>query len=155
MRTIEYRLWDKKDRKMLYYDKDVVPNMTLNGVLIDEKGSNVSQRYEVMESLNCTDVKGNKMYNGDVVEFYMKDHTNCINNRGYIQYVEMGLQYWVSLFFPKGVSECGGDEFLVLHSDDEWEQDDDCHIGANECEIIGNIFEEKYEEYRRESDDFK
>lgn len=147
---IEFRLWDKQEKKMLYYDQDVVPKMTLNGVLVDEKDSNVSNRYVIMESLGWNDYKGKKIYVGDIVEFYSGYYKNCINNRGYVHFTEDGLQYWVSLFFPKGVESCGGDEFLVLHGHDDW-GDEENEIGANECEVIGHVFEnEEYKEYTQQ-----
>jgi len=76
-REIKFRAWDKKEKKMLHYDTDHVPNMTLNGVLIQridtctefgEIDDNVSYQYKLMQYTGLKDKNGVEIYEGDVVK---------------------------------------------------------------------------------------
>lgn len=63
----EYRVWDKEQKKMLYYDADIVPCLTLNGVLQGENHTNVSSRYILMKYVGIDDKNGKKIYENDIV----------------------------------------------------------------------------------------
>lgn len=66
-REIKFRVWDKEDKKMLYYDTNIVPDITLNGVLIDEKRSNMSYLFILMQYTGLKDKNGKKIFEGDIV----------------------------------------------------------------------------------------
>ncbi len=71
-REIKFRVWDKDNNKMLHYDNDIVPCLTLNGVLQDcskEVSSNVSYKYELMQYTGLRDKNGVEIYEGDIIEF--------------------------------------------------------------------------------------
>jgi uncharacterized phage protein (TIGR01671 family) len=70
-REIKFRVWDKDNNKMLHYDNDIVPCLTLNGVLQDcskEVSSNVSYKYELMQFTGLLDKNGKEIYEGDIVK---------------------------------------------------------------------------------------
>ena len=73
MQSIKFRVWEKQSKKMLYYDKDIVPNMTLNGVLINEVGSNVSNMFELMQFTGLLDKNGKEIYGGDILKYSGKN----------------------------------------------------------------------------------
>lgn len=66
-RIIKFRAWEKQAKKMRYYDNDIVPNMTLNGVLVNEVGSNVSYLFELMQYTGLKDKNGKEIYCGDII----------------------------------------------------------------------------------------
>ena len=76
-KEIKFRLWDKENKRMLYYDNDIVPNMTLNGVLVDDNNSNVSYKYDIMQSTGLRDKNGVEIYKGDIVK--TSEHYPLIN----------------------------------------------------------------------------
>jgi len=88
MRPIKFRAWSKVEQKMKYYDRDCSsPNMTLNGVLIDSYGSNVSYQYEIEQFTGLCDKNGKEIYEGDKYK----------DAEGIVSKVEWGLGEW-SLF---------------------------------------------------------
>ena len=65
MREIKFRAWDKKNKKMLHYDNDVTPCITLNGVCQGENHTNVSFDYVLMQYTGLKDKNGKEIYEGD------------------------------------------------------------------------------------------
>ena len=69
MREIRFRVWDKLQKVMLYYDKDVVPLLTLSGVLVDAgmtgHSTNVSYRFVLMQYIGLKLKSGQELYEGD------------------------------------------------------------------------------------------
>jgi len=61
----KFRVWDKVTKRMLYYDKDIVPLMTLNGVLVDA-GTNVSYRFILMQFTSKKDEKQVEICEDDI-----------------------------------------------------------------------------------------
>ncbi len=70
MRKIKFRVWNKIEEKMVYYDEDFSsPDMTLNGVLIAHQDqSNVSYIYDLMQYTGLKDKQGIEIYEGDIVK---------------------------------------------------------------------------------------
>lgn len=68
MREIKFRVWNKIEEKMVYYDEDCSsPDMTLNGVLIAHQDqSNVSYIYELMQYTGPKDNK--EIYEDDIAK---------------------------------------------------------------------------------------
>lgn len=72
---IEFRIWDKENKKMLYYNNDIVPCLTLNGVLQDcskKVPTNVSYKYILMQWTGLKDKNNIKIYTEDVIKFENK-----------------------------------------------------------------------------------
>ncbi len=59
MRDIKFRTWDRAQKIMLFSDTDIVPLMTLNGVLVDAgitgHSTNVSYRFILMQYTGLKD----------------------------------------------------------------------------------------------------
>lgn len=76
MGEIKFRAWDKKQKKMLYYDTDVTPCITFNGVcqrpMPTADGSlyhsNISIDYTLMQSTGQKDKNGVEDWVGDIVK---------------------------------------------------------------------------------------
>lgn len=124
MRPIKFRVWNKIEEKMVYYDKDCSsPDMTLNGVLLAHQDqSNVSYIYELMQFTGLKDKKrteeypeGQEIYEGDILQLIYETLELC----GVVQQTESG----------------------------EWElyKDEGNHVGVHHnidrVEIIGNKWE--------------
>ncbi len=116
-REIKFRVWNKIEEKMVYYDKDCSsPDMTLNGVLIAHQDqSNVSYIYELMQYTGLKDKNG--------VEIYKND---CFKRNGHIGRVDQADSGLWIIVFDDG-------KIIALLSDTEY----DWHCEDNE--IIGNV----------------
>ena len=67
MRDIKFRIWSKETQKMLYYEEQPVPCLTLNGVLCGENHTNVSYKYILMQYTGLKD-----LWQGDKVKYQHK-----------------------------------------------------------------------------------
>lgn len=109
------RLWDKENKKMVYYETDCsAPDMTLNGVLIShDDQSNVSARYELMQFTGLHDKNGKEIYEGDILKAFDKNYE--------VKFITTGSKVFVDYGYPdKHNGPC-----------DSW------------AEVIGNIFQNK------------
>ena len=118
MRQIKFRYWDSYHKEMHYPVCPYASNLTLPSAdLIREYPDNLHQIYT--EALECTGVKdgnGNEIYEGDILKIITKDESLSI---GDVYYDEFHAGFFVRI---------PGNRYLVGYY-------------AQNCEIIGNIFE--------------
>jgi uncharacterized phage protein (TIGR01671 family) len=124
-REIKFRIWDKDNNKMLHYDNDIVPCLTLNGVLQDcskEVSSNVSYKYEIMQFTGLLDKNGKEIYESDIIQ-------TDVNLKKWIVYEEDYAWYVKNIGsnekYPLGV-------YKKLIS-----------VASSKLEVIGNIYQNK------------
>ena len=125
-REIKFRIWDKDNNKMLHYDNDIVPCITLNGVLQDcskEVSSNVSYKYELMQFTGLKDKNGKEIFEGDIM--------GEVLGGLYVKWCDKCKQFQLHILNLNECMACGGD----LH----WSE----FVTFDDNEVIGNIYENK------------
>jgi uncharacterized phage protein (TIGR01671 family) len=133
MREIKFRVWDKKNNKMLFYDTDVVPNLTLNGVLVRNLNGiddNVSADYELMQFTGLKDKNGKPIFEGDVVHLEKREWDEYWT----VEYDESSAKFVVynQLNSTREFESEFGEVWVEVTEDKRWQP-----------EVIGNIWENK------------
>jgi uncharacterized phage protein (TIGR01671 family) len=133
MREIKFRVWDKKNNKMLFYDTDVVPNLTLNGVLVRNLNGiddNVSADYELMQFTGLKDKNGKGIYEGDIVHLEKREWDEYWT----VEYDESSAKFVVynQLNSTREFESEFGEVWVEVTEDKRWQP-----------EVIGNIWENK------------
>lgn len=119
MNNLKYRIWDKKQKKMYYYDTlsaekwliDMNGNLgCLNIVDMSWSGLIPKGYYEILPYIGLEDKNGNKIYVGDIIQFIKE---NGYIGKDYVMFEEgrytTGLGYNISYYIrsSEGVEVIG------------------------------------------------
>jgi uncharacterized phage protein (TIGR01671 family) len=120
MRTIKFRAWNKKDKKMLFPDSRICETTAHLGLLdfgeTIEFGTHEEwNRYELMQFTGLYDRHGKEIYEGDIVEWETDIDRDYYN--GPHRFIREEVKFEGGAFYPV------------------------CSIDEYEFEVIGNIYE--------------
>lgn len=127
MKTIKFRAWDVKAKKMRYNFRlsiwdDMSGHLTTNDGDIDF--DNDGEFVQLMQYTGLKDKNGVEIYEGDILKYFFLDNKKGI----FITKVEWDTE--ASGFFAKGEDKNFGLDF--------------CNADSVKAEVIGNIWEDKH-----------
>ena len=131
-REIKFRIWDKDNNKMLNYNNDIVPCLTLNGVLQDcskEVSSNISYKYDLMQFTGLHDKNGKEIWEGDIIKVGSKNWFD----KGYTSNEEVSIGI-------DGVRFGKIKPFSKMYQGEVSGQEENHY---DTFEVIGNVYENK------------
>lgn len=122
MNTVEFRAWEKEEKKM-YHDVGIVGTLII--LEHEQRGydfceadltlyDQLDNKYDLMQYTGIKDKNGKKIFKGDIV----KDHDECLY-----------------------IVEWDKKEAMFYYKDSYGYEDDDLRMSAVAFEVIGNIYE--------------
>ena len=126
MRKIKFRIWDKRNKKMIYKTNTNKIYMSLDGKLYNGlNGQDFSDDFILMQYTGLKDKNGKEIYEGDIIK--SKYFGDFIVKNGIVRIMdnEAYQDNLVSGFYLQQVS-----------SKELWHLD-----FLKKCEVIGNIYE--------------
>jgi uncharacterized phage protein (TIGR01671 family) len=141
MRYIKFRVWDIKNKEMVYVKGSDYPNFEICAFentmyYYDHIKGEPGENYELMQFTGLCDMNGNEIYEEDIVK---------INGHEYLVDFEIGSFMLVRRSSKTDMYEqfknCWNDDVYPL-SQYYWETDEEEDM-LNDCEIIGNTYQEE------------
>ena len=138
MRTIKFRAWDKKEKKMFDVCDLYLQTTNRYGVSFISGETFNAEDIELMQYTGLHDKNGKEIYEGDIVRgnFYYNGVVEF--NIGFIEWADKLGRWWVS--------DKNNDMFSEFNTSDGIEEETiindeltECLI--DKCEVIGNIYE--------------
>ncbi|HHI3604947.1 TPA: YopX family protein [Bacillus anthracis] len=122
MDTVEFRAWEKEEKKM-YHDVGIVGTLII--LEHEQRGydfceadltlyDQLDDKYDLMQYTGIKDKNGKKIFKGDIV----KDHDDCLY-----------------------IVEWDKKDAMFYYKDSYGYEDDDLRMSAVAFEVIGNIYE--------------
>ncbi|WP_312498249.1 YopX family protein [Bacillus luti] len=122
MNTVEFRAWEKEEKKM-YHDVGIVGTLII--LEHEQRGydfceadltlyDQLDNKYDLMQYTGIKDKNGKKIFKGDIV----KDHGDCLY-----------------------IVEWDEKDAMFYYKDSYGYEDDDLRMSAVSFEVVGNIYE--------------
>lgn len=148
-REIKFRAWDENRMRPVN-----TLGFTDDAFVSTSKGSGPIEDYKIMQYTGLKDKNGVEIYENDVVRVSLSElekrfgenlRGKISGSTGVVEFIQAGMQWWVSLeederFSIDHKSEWySGYSFLIL-SGEEWRSEEQ-EITPDFLEVIGNIYE--------------
>lgn len=150
MRKIEFRSWDKKEKKMEYSDDvEFSTSVDVDWYLAEIStffgwisGENSRDQYELMQFTGLLDKNGKKIFEGDIVQ--IQNHNNIIYNKALegvpkflVEWFEQENAWWLQEYYQ-------GEPYSVYKGEYRLTSKNSKSKYVANCEnfkIIGNLYE--------------
>lgn len=118
-RIIEFRAWDKFEKKMIDWDECLKNEVLIPEILLN------SERYEPMQCTGLKDKNGRRVYEGDIVRIFYDHFNGTFTEKEVVGPVKWECGTWVV-------------NNSFLHHSPEY---DETNLESASVEVIGNIHE--------------